>query len=102
MLMPHCPSCSSSLPLREVFEGGGIVCPLCHSELEPLAWLSFISVILVMLAVQAGAHVAQGSGLNFPAQLVIGGIAGVVVGGVAYVFLIRYRVKAGKGTVLKL
>jgi hypothetical protein len=101
MLMPHCPSCRSRLPLQEVFDGGGIVCPHCHGELEPFGWVSFISVIIVMLAMEVGIHAAQGSGLNFPMQLVSGGIVGVLVGGVAYVFLVRYRIKAAKQTVLK-
>jgi hypothetical protein len=102
MVMPHCPSCHGRLPLREVFAGGGIVCPNCNSELEPLGWLSFIMVIIAMLGVQVGVHAAQGLGLNFPAQLAIGGIASCLLGSVVYVFLVRYRIKGVNQTVLKL
>jgi len=100
--MPLCPSCRGRLSLSEVFGGGGIVCPHCGSELEPIRWASLTTVIFVILAVQVGVHVAQALGLNFPIQLVIGGVGGALMGGALNIFVVRYRMKPPKGPVLKL
>jgi hypothetical protein len=102
MLMPNCPSCHRRLPLTEVLGGGGTVCPYCNSELEPSRWGIFVSVILTMLGCQAGFSFAKGASLNFIAQLVSGGAAGLVVGNFAAVFLVRYRIREAKGPLLKL
>ena len=91
--MPGCPQCGNRLRFESLMSGGGVVCPHCYAELEPIRWiaavlhLTGVAVLFGLVGLLHSAGVAKG--WTMAAVLPVYFVAMMLL----YARCARYRVK---------
>lgn len=101
--MLGCPHCGNRVPTKSLFQAtglSGVVCPHCHTSLEPKYWNSALLMALsycLALAVRALLHRV---GVVYPADILVLLTAFVVIYVALSRVILRLRVKESPGVTL--